>query len=75
MASEAAQKKRGLGRGPNHVPKAPTNPDDRILIQIRPPPNSTYVPHISFIYKHLRFHLLYIGNVLIDIILVGVLGA
>ena len=41
MSSEPAARKRGLGRGPNHVPKAPANPDDRILIQIRPPPEST----------------------------------
>ncbi|KAL8120867.1 hypothetical protein AgCh_017877 [Apium graveolens] len=41
MASEATpRKKLGMGRGPNHVPKSPTNPDDRPLIRIRPPPES-----------------------------------
>ncbi|KAL8116746.1 hypothetical protein AgCh_023051 [Apium graveolens] len=41
MAYKAtARKKFGMGRGPNHVPKAPTNPDDRPLIRIRPPRES-----------------------------------
>ncbi|XP_074379465.1 uncharacterized protein LOC141720752 [Apium graveolens] len=44
MASQATTKReRGMGRGPNHVPKAPANPEDRTLIHIRPPPNTTYV--------------------------------
>ncbi|KAK1361240.1 hypothetical protein POM88_045714 [Heracleum sosnowskyi] len=28
-----------MGRGPNEVPKAPTNQEDQTLIQIRPPPD------------------------------------
>ncbi|KAK1378382.1 hypothetical protein POM88_025126 [Heracleum sosnowskyi] len=31
-----------MGRGPNHIPEAPANPDDRTLIQIYPGPNSMY---------------------------------
>ncbi|KAJ8617701.1 hypothetical protein MRB53_013887 [Persea americana] len=42
MSSSSAPKKRGLGRGPNQIPKAPVNPDERILIQMRPHPDSTY---------------------------------
>ncbi|KAL8109434.1 hypothetical protein AgCh_025510 [Apium graveolens] len=30
-----------MGRGPNHIPKAPTNPDERTLIPLQPGPNST----------------------------------
>ncbi|KAJ8617934.1 hypothetical protein MRB53_014120 [Persea americana] len=41
MSSSSAPKKRGLGRGPNQIPKAPVNPDERILIQMRPHPDST----------------------------------
>ncbi|XP_074356135.1 uncharacterized protein LOC141695819 [Apium graveolens] len=42
MASQAtALKKLGMGKGPNHVPKAPANPDDRTLIRIRLPPENT----------------------------------
>ncbi|WOG86081.1 hypothetical protein DCAR_0205278 [Daucus carota subsp. sativus] len=33
-----APKKRGLGRGPTQIPRAPTNPDDRELIQLRQTP-------------------------------------
>ncbi|KAK1399148.1 hypothetical protein POM88_009011 [Heracleum sosnowskyi] len=44
MASQAggstAPKKIGMGRGPNTIPKAPANLDDRTLIQIRHGPNS-----------------------------------
>ena len=41
MSSSAPARKRGLGRGPNQIPKAPDNPDDRILLQIRPDPANT----------------------------------
>ncbi|KAK1403773.1 hypothetical protein POM88_003378 [Heracleum sosnowskyi] len=43
MASQASAttlKKRGLGRGPNNIPRAPTNLNDRTLIHIRPGPNT-----------------------------------
>ncbi|KAK1394941.1 hypothetical protein POM88_013997 [Heracleum sosnowskyi] len=43
MASQASAttlKKRGLGRGPNNIPRAPTNLNERTLIQIRPGPNN-----------------------------------
>ncbi|KAK1378035.1 hypothetical protein POM88_024779 [Heracleum sosnowskyi] len=43
MASQASTttlKKRGLGRGPNNMPRAPTNIDERTLIQIRLGPNT-----------------------------------
>ncbi|KAK1380578.1 hypothetical protein POM88_027322 [Heracleum sosnowskyi] len=44
MASQAGgsttPKKIGMGRGPNTIPKAPSNLDDRTLIQIRHGPNS-----------------------------------
>ncbi|KAK1375169.1 hypothetical protein POM88_031362 [Heracleum sosnowskyi] len=45
MASQASAttlKKRGLGRGPNNIPRAPTNLNERTLIQIRPGPNNKY---------------------------------
>ncbi|KAK1369395.1 hypothetical protein POM88_035487 [Heracleum sosnowskyi] len=43
MASQASAttlKKRGLGRGPNNIPRASTNLNERTLIQIRPGPNN-----------------------------------
>ncbi|KAJ8641024.1 hypothetical protein MRB53_017718 [Persea americana] len=43
MSSSSAPKKRGLGRGPNHIQKASVNPDERILSQMRPHPDSTFV--------------------------------
>lgn len=44
MASQStALRKRGMGRGPNHIPRAPTNPDERTLIHLHPGPNTTYV--------------------------------
>ncbi|KAJ8618009.1 hypothetical protein MRB53_014195 [Persea americana] len=39
MSSSSEPKKRSLG--PNQIPKAPVNPDERILIQMRPHPDST----------------------------------
>ncbi|KAL1802024.1 hypothetical protein ACET3Z_030671 [Daucus carota] len=40
MASEATpQTKSFIGRGPNCIPKAPMNPDDRTMIHIRPFPH------------------------------------
>ncbi|WOG92805.1 hypothetical protein DCAR_0312081 [Daucus carota subsp. sativus] len=45
MASEATptpQTKSFIGRGPNCIPKAPTNPDDRTMIHIRPFPHDKY---------------------------------
>ncbi|KAJ8639966.1 hypothetical protein MRB53_016660 [Persea americana] len=41
MSSSSTPKKHGLGRGPNQIPKAPINLDERILIQMRPHPDST----------------------------------
>ncbi|KAJ8629224.1 hypothetical protein MRB53_022547 [Persea americana] len=41
MSSSSAPKKRGLCRGPNHIPKAPVNLDERILIQMQPHLDST----------------------------------
>ncbi|XP_063942448.1 uncharacterized protein LOC108192659 [Daucus carota subsp. sativus] len=41
-----APKKRGLGRGPTQIPRAPTNPDDRELIQLRQTPyNVDFADH------------------------------
>lgn len=38
-----APKKCGLGRGPTQIPRAPTNPDDRELIQLRQTPYNVYI--------------------------------
>ncbi|KAK1399044.1 hypothetical protein POM88_008907 [Heracleum sosnowskyi] len=40
VGGSTAPKKIGMGRGPNTIPKAPANLDDRTLIQIRHGPNS-----------------------------------
>ncbi|KAJ8639971.1 hypothetical protein MRB53_016665 [Persea americana] len=41
MSSSSAPKTRSLGQGPNQISKAPVNQDERILIQMRPHPDST----------------------------------
>ena len=44
-----------IGRGPNFIPKAPTNPDDRTMIEIRPFPHDKYVLSLSNMHSGFYF--------------------